>query len=61
MYITDTLPQRDHNWDFVGTDPSLSGVPGDGKYDRPIEKHILIVENDGDVPAVIRVRTALKS
>jgi hypothetical protein len=53
MYITDTLPQRGHNRDFVGADRSLSGATGDGKNDRPIEKHILIVDDDGDVRDVI--------
>jgi hypothetical protein len=61
MYITDTLPQRDHNRRFVGAELSLSGATGDGKHDLPIEKHILIVGDDGDAPDVIRVRTVLKS
>jgi hypothetical protein len=43
------------------TELSLSGATGDGKNDRRIEKHILIVRIDGDVPDVTRVRTALKS
>jgi hypothetical protein len=53
MYITDTLPQRGHNRHFVGADRSLCGATGDGKNDRPIEKHILIVDDDGDVRDVI--------
>jgi hypothetical protein len=32
---------------------SLSGATGDGKNDRSIEKHILIVGDDGDVSDVV--------
>jgi hypothetical protein len=37
----------------VGAEVSLSGATGDAKNDRPIEKHILIVGDDGDVSDVI--------